>query len=81
MISLQNKLSTIQERLGKLQGELAMQTTGLHMQEDVDARQAEFAAEHQRIAETNANTVAKVQSEMKPLIEQAIKDGRAKPVD
>jgi hypothetical protein len=80
MISLQNKLGSIQERLGKLQGELAMRTTGLHMEEDVDARQAEFAAEHQRIAESNANTVAKVQAEMAPLIERAIKDGRAKPV-
>jgi beta-lactamase regulating signal transducer with metallopeptidase domain len=81
MISLQRKLGSIQERLGKLQGELAMQTTGLRMQEDLDGRQAEFAAEHQRIAESNADAVKTVQAELAPLIEQAIKDGRAKPVD
>lgn len=81
MISLQRKLGSIQERLGKLQGELAMQTTGLRMQEDLDGRQAEFAAEHQRIADSNADAVKTVQAELAPLIEQAIKDGRAKPVN
>jgi beta-lactamase regulating signal transducer with metallopeptidase domain len=81
MISLQRKLGTIQEKLGRLQGELAMQTTGLRMREDLDGRQAEFAAEHERMAESNASTIKKVQAELAPLIEQAIKDGRAKPVN
>jgi hypothetical protein len=81
MISLQRKLGSIQERLGRLQGELARQTNGLRMQEDLAGRQAEFAAEHARIAESNANASRRVQAELAPLIEQAIKDGRAKPLN
>ena len=81
MISLQRKLGSIQERLGRLQGELAMQTNGLRMQEELAGRQAEFAAEHARIAEANANASRRVQAELAPLIEQAIKDGRAKPLN
>jgi hypothetical protein len=53
----------------------------LRMQEELAGRQAEFAAEHARIAEANANASRRVQAELAPLIEQAIKDGRAKPLN
>jgi beta-lactamase regulating signal transducer with metallopeptidase domain len=86
--ALQNRLGSIQGRLGELQGQIAMQAAGAVMQEEMAAQQAELTAEHaQREAEhelaggTNVKIINDAQRELKPLIEQAIKDGRVKPVN
>lgn len=86
---MQNKLGSIQGRLGQLQAQLAMQASGLSMQDEMLAgQQAQLAAEHaQREAEheryggMNQKIINDAQRQLKPLIEQAIKDGRAKPLN
>ena len=79
MISLQNKLGSIQGRLGELQAELAMQSSNQGLEDEQWALQE--AEEHEHIADSNQMTIDAAQRELKPLIEQAIKDGRAKPVN
>jgi beta-lactamase regulating signal transducer with metallopeptidase domain len=88
LYALQNRLGSIQGRLGELQGQVAMQTAGVQMQAELATQQAELAADHaQREAEhetaggTNVKIINDAQRELKPLIEQAIKDGRVKPVN
>jgi hypothetical protein len=89
LYELQNRLGNIQGRLGQLQAEIAMQTTGAAgLQEEIAAQQAQLAAEqikaaaeHERLGGMTQKTINDAQRELKPLIEQAIKDGRVKPVN
>jgi hypothetical protein len=85
LYELQNKLGSIQGQLGQLQATLAMQTSGADMQEQLAAEQAaqqdEVAREHERLGGSNQKIINNAQRELTPLIEQAIKDGKAKPVN
>jgi beta-lactamase regulating signal transducer with metallopeptidase domain len=86
---LQNRLGRIQGRLGQLQAQLAMQATGLSMQDEMlagqqaqlAAEQAQAEAEHERYGGATQKIINDAQRHLKPLIEEAIKDGRAKPVN
>jgi hypothetical protein len=79
MIALQNKLGSIQGRLGQLQAELAMQSSSQGLANEQLAQVQAEESEH--LADSNQKTINNAQRELKPLIEQAIKDGRAKPVN
>jgi beta-lactamase regulating signal transducer with metallopeptidase domain len=86
---LQNRLGGIQGRLGQLQAQLAMQANGLNMQDEMlagkqaqlAAEQAQREAEHERYGGMTQKIINDAQRQLKPLLEQAIKDGRAKPVN
>jgi beta-lactamase regulating signal transducer with metallopeptidase domain len=79
MISLQTKLGDIQGRLGQLQGQLAMQSSSQGLANEQLAQLQAEESEH--LADSNQKTIDDAQRELKPLIEQAIKDGRAKPIN
>jgi beta-lactamase regulating signal transducer with metallopeptidase domain len=88
LLALQNKLSSIQGRLGKLQGEIALQTSGAQLQAELGAQQAQLAAdqarmaaEREKVAADNQHIIREARRALAPLIEQAIKDGRAKPAN
>jgi beta-lactamase regulating signal transducer with metallopeptidase domain len=86
---LQNRLGSIQGRLGQLQAQLAMQATGLGMQDEMlaaqqaqlAAEQAQAEAEHERYGGVTQKIINEAQRQLKPMIEQAIKDGRVKSVN
>jgi beta-lactamase regulating signal transducer with metallopeptidase domain len=83
---LQNRLGSIQGRLGELQAHLAMQASSLSMQDgmlatqeaQLAAEQAQAEAEHERYGGVTQKIINEAQRQLKPMIEQAIKDGRVK---
>jgi beta-lactamase regulating signal transducer with metallopeptidase domain len=86
---LQNRLGSIQGRLGQLQAQLAMQASSSSMQDqmlagqqaELAAEQAQREAEHERYGGMSQKIINDAQRQLKPLIEQAIKDGRVKPAN
>jgi hypothetical protein len=86
---LQNRLGSIQGRLGQLQAQLAMQASGFSMQDEMlagqqaqlAAEQAQREAEHERYGGMTQKIINDAQRQLKPLIEQGIKDGRVKSVN
>ena len=89
LIELQNRLGSIQGRLGQLQAQLAMQASGLSMQDEMlagqqaqlAAEQAQREAEHERYGGATQKIINDAQRQLKPLIEQGIRDGRVKSID
>jgi beta-lactamase regulating signal transducer with metallopeptidase domain/predicted nucleic acid-binding Zn-ribbon protein len=79
LTTLQSKLGNIQGRLGQLQAELSVQSGDRELANEQSAQLQAEQSEH--LADTNQRTIDAAQRELKPLIEQAIKDGRAKPVN
>lgn len=75
--SLQTQLARIQDKLGELQAKIAMQSESFEIQDQDEA----LAAEHERLGGTTQSIINDAQRELKPLIEQAIKDGRVKPLN
>jgi beta-lactamase regulating signal transducer with metallopeptidase domain len=89
LIELQNRLGGIQGRLGQLQAQLAMQASGLSMQDEMlagqqaqlAAEQAQREAEHERYGGVTQKIINDAQRQLKPLIEQGIRDGRVKSIN
>jgi beta-lactamase regulating signal transducer with metallopeptidase domain len=79
LLALQSKLASIQGTLGKLQADIAMQSAGVETQFAADHEK--LAAEHERLGGATQTIINNAQRELKPLIEQAIKEGKVKPVN
>ena len=83
LAELQAKLGAVQGRLGALQGEAAGAMIGKYAAEQgrLGAEQGKLGAEQGRLGAQQGRLAMEAQRKMNPLLDQAIKDGRAKPVE
>jgi hypothetical protein len=79
LLALQSKLASIQGTLGKLQADIALQRAGAEYQ--FAAEHEKLAAEHERLGGASQTIINNAQRELKPLIEQAIQEGKVKPAN
>ncbi len=79
LLALQSKLAGLQGTLGKLQADIALQSAGAESQFAVEHER--LAAEHERLGGATQTIINNAQRELKPLIEQAINEGRVKPAN
>jgi hypothetical protein len=79
LLALQGQLAGIQGTLGKLQADIDMRSASTAS--EFASEHARLAAEHERLGGSTQTIINKAQRELKPLIEQAISEGRAKPVN
>jgi beta-lactamase regulating signal transducer with metallopeptidase domain len=83
LVAMVDRLGNLQAKLGQMQAQLAMQSANRDMAAAESARQqAEIREDIDRHHEqTNLGIIKHAQSQLAPLINQAIKDGKAKRVD
>ena len=79
LLALQSQLAGLQGTLGKLQANIALQSAG--DESEFAAEHERLAAEHERLGGATQTIINNAQRELKPLIEQAIKEGRVKQAD
>jgi beta-lactamase regulating signal transducer with metallopeptidase domain len=80
--NLQERMSDIQARLGELQGEAGERQGKLgEEQGKLGEMQGKLGEEQGRLGEQQGKLAEETQRQLKPLIEQSIRDGRAKPVE
>jgi peptidoglycan hydrolase CwlO-like protein len=82
LADLQEKIGEIQGRLGELQGAAGEQQGALGEQQGkLGEEQGKLGEEQGRIGEQQGKIAEEAQRQLKPLIDQAIRDGQAKPVN
>ena len=82
LAEVQERIGEIQGRLGNLQGLAGEQMGKLGEEQDrLGEQQRKLGEEQGRLGEQQGKIGEEAQRKLKPLIDQAIRDGRAKPVD
>ncbi len=82
LADLQEEIGEIQGRLGELQGAAGEQQGAIGEQQGkLGEEQGKLGEEQGRLGEEQGKIAEDAQRQLKPLIEQAIRDGQAKPVN
>jgi len=82
LAELQSRLGEIQGRVGALMAELGMQQAKLgERQGALGEQQGKLGEEQGRLGEQQRKIAEEARRQLRPLIEQAIRDGVAKPID
>ena len=80
LAELESHLAEIQSRVGALQAEIGRQEESFgERQGELGEQQGQLGEQEARLAEQSRKIVGDVRRQMKPIIEQAIRDGKAKP--
>jgi beta-lactamase regulating signal transducer with metallopeptidase domain len=76
------KMAEVQGKLGALQGKLAMQQGGLgDMQGKLGEEQGKLGEKQGRLGEQQGRIAAEVDRKVKSIIDQSLKNGKAKPIE
>jgi beta-lactamase regulating signal transducer with metallopeptidase domain len=79
---LQEKLSDLQSRLGDLQGEVGRKQGELGSQQgELGARQGELGAQQGRLGEQQGRIAREADRKIKSVIDESLKNGKARPVE
>lgn len=81
LAELQGKLGDLQGRLGELQGQVASKQGDLGMQQgELGAKQGQLGAQQGRLGAEQGRMAREADRKVKSIMDQSLKDGKAKPV-